>query len=122
MLRYAGYQLVGFCHLQPYIVGWNPWGAEALNPYQALMVDSMHQADLGIFTHVRECIEMLFKDEKRKELDDRLSAVKQTMRFGELTSKLPEQPYFQSAASIPAFEHEAAFQVILASSDGKARH
>ena len=80
----------------------------------------MHQADLGIFTHVRECIELLFNDSERKELDDRLSIVKETMRFGELTSKLPEKPYFRSAASIPAFEHEAAFQVILAISDGKA--
>ena len=71
-----------------------------------------------MFTHVRDCIERMFSLHQRRELDHRLELVKRNHRFGELTSKLPNKPYFENAAAIPAFEHKAAFQVILAIGDG----
>ena len=84
------------------------------------MVDPLHQTDLGIFTHVRDCIQDMYSLEIRKELDSRLRAVKLHFRFPDLSSCLPEPPYFESCVSIPAFHHRAVFQIIMALSHGRS--
>ena len=55
----------------------------------------MHQSHLGIFARVRNCIEKMFSLQDKKNLDYRLTLVKHTHRFGDLTSKLLNKPYFE---------------------------
>ena len=114
--------------LQPYFHGWSCGFPDdfkrALNPYMALMVEPMHQTDLGIFMHVKKSI--IAKYVARKEhgaylrelerLDERLQEVRTTCRMGGLS--IPEGPYFTCDANITASEHRSVFYVIVAISQG----
>ena len=70
-----------FCCLQSYMEARNH--ANVLN---ALMVDSMHQVDLGIFAHVRDCIKNMFSLQDEKSLT-KGSLSWSTHTFNDLTSK-----------------------------------
>jgi hypothetical protein len=102
--------------LQPYIWGWNPLAEPVLDPYQAFMVESMHQIDLGMFTHVRERLVKFYRKEgqlqKLRELDDRIKFVRQECRIQHLP--LPSSTYFVDAANLTAAEHRAVFELIVA--------
>ena len=111
-----------FAWMQPWIEGWNPWGVDFLNPYKSLMVDQMHQTDLGIFKHIRECIQRKYQTTRPgvlEEMDRRLQEIKEIHRLGDLAANLPNPPYFRKCVSIPAAKHKAAFQVILAVGHGE---
>ena len=93
-------------------------GEPALDPYQAFMVESMHQIDLGIFTHVRERLVKFYRKEgqlpKLRELDERIKYIREACRIQHLP--LPSSTYFVDAANLTAAEHRSVFEVIVAMS------
>ena len=115
--------------MQPYFHGWkdgfHPDFHRALDPYMALMVEPMHQTDLGIFLHVKRTLYQKYTarrqqgqyNQEMERLDDRLREVKETCRMSGLT--LPEPPYFTAEANITASEHRAVFYVIVAIAQGE---
>jgi hypothetical protein len=88
------------------------------SPYRAITVESMHQADIGIFKTLVNCVKALAKidgDQSEKailtELDRRLKVVRDSSRI--LGWRLPggKNGYFCSNATFQAFEHRAVMQV-----------
>ncbi|CAI5469585.1 unnamed protein product [Closterium sp. Yama58-4] len=94
-----------------FLWGWRfsekDWG----NPYLALMPDVLHQADVGVWTHIREALSQLPKA-KDGTLDARHKWMWLNGRIAGL--KLPQPGnYFTSAASVSAAEHRAVMQVAI---------
>ena len=110
--------------MQPYIWDWNPWADTVLDPYQALMVESMHPTDLGIFTHLKEALWRKYSEQqplhenKLWRMDERLRELKGSWRLS--TLKLPSPPYWQQHTGITAAKHRAAFQAVVACADGES--
>ena len=81
----------------------------------------MHQTNLGIFKHIRTCINRKYQStnpDVLENLDDRLREIKENHRLGRLKVLRLEPPYFRKCTNIPTAKHKAAFQVILALSHG----
>ena len=90
----------------------------------ALMVEPMHQTDLGIFMHVKKTLIAKYTARattgsymrELERLDERLQEVRITCRMGGL--QIPEGPYFTCDANITASEHRSVFYVFVAISQG----
>ncbi|CAI5459336.1 unnamed protein product [Closterium sp. Yama58-4] len=93
-----------------YPVEWDVPGTVWGNPYLVIMPDIMHQADLGMMSHI---VAVVFKMKKRrvKQMDRRLSLIRDRTRLNHL--RLPESAYFESGACVAAYEHRAVMQVMV---------
>ncbi|CAI6011861.1 unnamed protein product, partial [Closterium sp. NIES-65] len=83
-----------------------PWG----NPYLALMPDVLHQADVGVWMHIRDAIATL-DNAKNGKLDE----MKWLWKHGRIAGLNLPVPgtYFQSGARVSAAEHRAVMQVAI---------
>ena len=85
------------------------------NPYRAINVDMLHQANLGIFKTIVEIVQNMGKQLTSNpllELDRRLMIIKETSRFFQF--QVPgtnKGGYSSSNASYAAFEHRCIMQV-----------
>ena len=95
--------------MQCFLWNWNP---PELNPYEALMVETMHQADLGILAYVRKGINETNTPQTLRRLNARLKAVAQAERWQ--SYYLPKRGYFGPVKYITAAQHRAVFEVIVA--------
>ncbi|CAI5458783.1 unnamed protein product [Closterium sp. Yama58-4] len=78
------------------------------NPYLVIMPDIMHQADLGMMSHIVAVVRKM-KKRRVKQMDRRLSLIRDRTRLNHL--RLPESAYFESGACVAAYEHRAVMQV-----------
>ncbi|CAI5464795.1 unnamed protein product [Closterium sp. Yama58-4] len=103
------------CVLWKWDVPGTVWG----NPYLVVMPDIMHQADLGIMSHivavVRKMKKRRVKQMDRSVLDGgwircsrRLSLIRDRTRLNHM--RLPESTYFETGACVAAYEHRAVMQ------------
>ena len=97
--------------LQCFLWNWNPWGDSILDPYQALMVERMHQMDLGILEHTRGILNANCEENTLQLLNSRLESI----RWGDRWSgfRLPQKGYFGNVSYITAAEHRHVFEVIV---------
>jgi len=79
------------------------------NPYRALMVESLHQCDQGIFVHMFECIKEQLAKNKLLILDSRLQII--TKQYWISGLRLPGPTFFSSEKNIQGHEYRAIMQV-----------
>ncbi|CAI5490109.1 unnamed protein product, partial [Closterium sp. Naga37s-1] len=94
------------CALWQWAINGHPWA----NPCLAVMPDIMHMADLGILDHIIKCIRKAVPRAVKK-LDKRLKIVQEATRINSM--RFPEKEYFESNATVPAFQHRAVMQVLI---------
>ena len=88
-----------------------------MDPYKCFMVETMHTAELGLFFHVRKCIEEFYVAERQgnsilKTMDERLSILRRDLRIQYL--KLRMGNYWYKGKQLTATEHTAVFEVSVA--------
>ncbi|CAI5484311.1 unnamed protein product [Closterium sp. Yama58-4] len=95
---------------------WDVSGAAWGNPYLVVMPDIMHQADLGIMSHIVAVVRKMKKRRVKQMdrsvfwgLDSRLSLIRDRTRLNHM--RLPESAYFETGACVAAYEHKAIMQV-----------
>lgn len=85
------------------------------NPYLAINIDMLHQADLGVFKTLMNIVQDMSKEldvNPILELDRRLSVIKVSERFFEFQIPGSDRGgYFTSNANFAAFEHRSIMQV-----------
>lgn len=85
------------------------------NPYLAINVDMLHQADLGIFKTLMDILQNMSKELMRSplpEMDRRLLVIKESARFFQFRVPGTDKGgYFTSNANFAAFEHRCVIQV-----------
>ncbi|CAI5477905.1 unnamed protein product [Closterium sp. Yama58-4] len=94
------------CVLWKWDVPGTAWG----NPYLVVMPDIMHQADLGIMSHIVAVVRKM-KKRRVKQMDRRLSLIRDRTRLNHM--RLPESAYFETGACVAAYEHRAVMQVMV---------
>ncbi|CAI5464606.1 unnamed protein product [Closterium sp. Yama58-4] len=94
------------CVLWKWDVPGTAWG----NPYLVVMPDIMHQADLGIMSHIVAVVRKM-KKRRVKQMDRRLSFIRDRTRLNHM--RLPESAYFETGACVAAYEHRAVMQVMV---------
>ncbi|CAI5464675.1 unnamed protein product [Closterium sp. Yama58-4] len=92
------------CVLWKWDVPGTAWG----NPYLVVMPDIMHQADLGIMSHIVAVVRKM-KKRRVKQMDRRLSLIRDRTRLNHM--RLPESAYFETGACVAAYEHRAVMQL-----------
>ncbi|CAI5515594.1 unnamed protein product, partial [Closterium sp. Naga37s-1] len=91
------------CVLWKWDVPGTAWG----NPYLVVMPDIMHQADLGIMSHIVAVVRKM-KKRRVKQINRRLSLIRDRTRLNHM--RLPESAYFETGACVAAYEHRAVMQ------------
>ena len=71
----------------------------------AVMPGAMHQADLGVFKHILDCIHEELTPAKRKLMDNRLEVVRNSARINYF--HIPHGQYFYSGSMYSAAHHRA---------------
>ena len=95
--------------------GFNKGETEYGNPYLAVNVDMLHQADLGLFKTIIGILREIGKEQSPttlKEMDQRLLHINDSARFYKF--RVPGTKtggYFESPANYAAFEHRSVLQV-----------
>jgi hypothetical protein len=97
--------------VQSALWGWATGLTDFGNPFMAVMVDSMHHAELGLFKHQMDLIKSILTPAQKALLDWRVEVVRTKHNLD--GCRLPSQPYFSSDYSFFAFEQRAMIQVIL---------
>ena len=94
------------CALWGFRGGMEDWG----NPYRAVMVDSMHQGELGLWVHLVACMRENYTRKQLREMDQILKDLAGETRIS--TLRLPGGTYFEKGATYMAFEHRGVMQVM----------
>lgn len=85
------------------------------NPYLAINIDMLHQADLGIFKTLMDIVISVSKELREDPLpvlDKRLATIKNCGRFFQFRVPGTDKGgYFCSNANFAAFEHRSIMQV-----------
>jgi hypothetical protein len=105
--------------VQSVLWGWGSGLTDFGNPYMAVMVDSMHHAELGLFKHQMDLIKRVLTPAQKGILDWRIEVVRTQHNLDGV--RLPSQPYFSSDYSFFAFEQRALIQVIMIVLQGVVR-
>jgi len=104
-------------HVFPQCVVWDfaRGDTEFDNPYLAINVDMLHQADLGVFNTLMNIVQDMSKEinpNPISELDRRLAVIKDSARFFEFQVRGSDKGgYFTLNANFAAFEHHSIMQV-----------
>ncbi len=112
--------VIGINHrglLQCALWGFNGGETEWGNPYKAIHVDMLHQADLGVFKTIIDILRGIvlasINSKIFSSLDQRLFHIKKHSRYPSF--RIPgtdKGGYFSSNANFAAFEHRSVMQVL----------
>jgi hypothetical protein len=100
----------------PFILGFFGEDDSIRNPFQSLMVETMHQADLGIQIHLFECLRKLCSNSTLTKMDERMNGIRKSNTIPGF--RLPANGYFLNKSFVQAHEHKSVLQIVCACIQG----
>lgn len=96
--------------LQPCLFGWNPWHHPALDPYRAIMVDTLHQADLGVLKFCKDAVERNCKE--LHQVNENIQWMSKNERWSGFS--LSHSKFWGDVSTIPGAHYRKMWEVVRA--------